>query len=114
MKQNPQKSFTLLELLVVIAVIAILAAVVLVSLSGAQQQAREGKGIQFSQNIRTANSTDLVGEWRFDDGSDPGKDSSGHDNDGTVYNGAVVCNDYPTPPAGCPVWTSDGKVRGAL
>ena len=118
MENSPQKSFTplaknkhltgftLLELLIVIAVIAILAAIVIVSLSGGQQRAREARGMNFSQNIRTTLSNDLVGEWTFDDdtiyeedGTWYTRDTSGNGNDGTIY-GA-------TP-------TEDGIVRGAL
>ncbi len=88
-----------MELLVVIAVIAILAAIVLVALSDARQRAWEARGLQFSQNIRTTLATDLVGEWSFDDSSNPGRDDSGNNNNGTVY-GAT--------------WTDKGKVRGDL
>lgn len=96
---NNQKSFTLMELLIVITVIAILAAIVLVSLNNATQSANEAKGLQFSQNIRTALGDSLVGEWSFDDSNNPGIDDSGNNNNGTL-NGQV--------------WTEKGKVRGAL
>ncbi|MDD5551729.1 MAG: prepilin-type N-terminal cleavage/methylation domain-containing protein [Candidatus Pacebacteria bacterium] len=99
MKQDNQKSFTLLELLVVIAIIAILAGVVIASVVDLRQRAKESKGMQFSQNIRTTLSNELVGEWTFDEEANPGKDSSEEGNNGTV-NGAT--------------WTEDGKVRGAL
>ena len=100
-KNQKEKSFTLLELLIVIAVIAILAAIVLVSLNQSKQSAWEARGLQFSQNIRTTLATDLVGEWTFDSTDIQGniaKDTSGNGNNGTIY-GAT-----PT----------QGKIREAL
>ena len=84
LESKKEKSFTLLELLIVIAVIAILAAIVLVSLSDAQQRAREARGMNFSQNIRTTLSNDLVGEWTFDDEDMPEHDSSGTNNNCSI------------------------------
>ncbi|MDD5552100.1 MAG: prepilin-type N-terminal cleavage/methylation domain-containing protein [Candidatus Pacebacteria bacterium] len=93
-----EKSFTLLELLVVIAIIAILAGVVIASVVDLRQRAKESKGMQFSQNIRTTLSNELTGEWNFDDSVNPGRDSSDYDNNCTVT-GAT---------------SADGKVRTAL
>jgi len=117
-KNQKEKSFTLLELLIVIAVIAILAAVIMVSLGSVRQSAWESRGLQFSQNIKSTLATDLVGEWTFDDQTNPGRDDSGNGNNGTVYTGTTVCNYNPGPPAaGCPVWSNtppNARVRGAL
>jgi prepilin-type N-terminal cleavage/methylation domain-containing protein len=103
MKNQKEKSFTLLELLVVIAVIAILAAIVLVSLSSARQNAWEARGLQFSQNIKSTLATDLVGEWTFDDSTNPGRDDSGNGNN---------CFKKPDDTTGPN--STQGKVRGAL
>ncbi len=113
-KNRYSTGFTLMELLVVIAVIAILAAIVLVALSDARQRAWEARGLQFSQNIRTTLATDLVGEWSFDDSSNPGRDDSGNGNNGTIYSGTTVCNYNPGPlQTGCPQ-VFPGEVRNAL
>ena len=100
-KKNHSMGFTLLELLVVIAIIAILAGIVIASVVDLRQRAKESKGMQFSQNIRTTLSNELVGEWKFDEGEGTvAKDTSGEGNNGTIVNN--------------PVWTDQGKVRGAL
>ncbi len=54
----------------------------------------------------------LVGYWKFDEGSGTtAKDSSGNNNDGTLYSSSTICS---TPPSSnCPTWTQ-GKVGGAL
>ncbi|MDD5551732.1 MAG: prepilin-type N-terminal cleavage/methylation domain-containing protein [Candidatus Pacebacteria bacterium] len=88
---NNQKSFTLLELLVVIAIIAILAGVVIASVVDLRQRARESKGMQFSQNIKSTSSVDLTSEWKFNEGSGTTvKDSSGNDITGTITNATWV------------------------
>ncbi|MDD5551730.1 MAG: prepilin-type N-terminal cleavage/methylation domain-containing protein [Candidatus Pacebacteria bacterium] len=112
MNKESQKSFTLLELLVVIAIIAILAGVVIASVVDLRQRAKESKGMQFSQNIRTTLSNDLVGEWNFDEGIGVvAKDTSDEGNEGRLFNLSTQCTNPPTSP--CPTWT-DGKIKGAL
>ena len=78
------KAFTLIELLVVIAIIGVLASIVLVSLSGAKDQAELAKTQSFARQVRTSLGLSLVGEWRFDDENDPTRDSSGYDNHGIL------------------------------
>jgi len=102
MKNQKEKSFTLLELLVVIAIIAILAATVMVSLNSTRQSAQEARGLKFSQNIKSTLATDLVAEWTFDSVDIQGttvKDTSGNNNNGTINGGAT---------------STQGKVRQAL
>lgn len=102
--EESQKSFTLLELLIVIAVIAILAAIVLISLDGARDRAWEGRGMQFYQNVKSSLGADLVGEWSFDSGS--GADINVVDDSGNGNNG--TWNDVDPSP-----WITKGKVRSA-
>ena len=92
-----------MELLIVIAIIAILAAVVLISLNSGTQQAREARGLQFSKNIKSANATDLIGEWTFDDQDNCNRDNSGNNPDASLT--GTTCADS------C---ISDGRVRGAF
>jgi len=90
-----QKSFTLIELMVVIALIGLVAAIVLVSLRGARERARMASILQFSNSIRAGLADAIVGWWSFDDGT--ARDPWGG-NDGTIYGAA------PT----------EGIIRGAL
>ena len=81
------KAFTLIELLVVISILGLLASMVLISMEGATDQAEQKKAMEFSHTVRVSLGADLVGEWRFDQGSGTeAKDSSGYDNDGTLVN----------------------------
>jgi hypothetical protein len=55
------------------------------------------------------NAIGLVGYWNLNEKSgNVAKDSSGYDNDGTLYNGSMICSG-----GDCPTWT-DGKFGGAL
>ncbi|MFH1657192.1 MAG: LamG-like jellyroll fold domain-containing protein [bacterium] len=81
------KAFTLIELLVVISIIGLLASIVLASLEGGEQRAITGKAMSFSHTVRVSLGSDLVGEWKFEEGSGiTAKDSSGSDNHGTLVN----------------------------
>ena len=96
------KAFTLIELLVVISILGLLSSIVLLSLQGAKDRADIGKAQEFSHTIRVSLATNLVGEWRLNDETNPTKDSSGEDNHGILTGFAV------------PGWTDEGMFDKAL
>ena len=60
------KSFTLIEILVVIVVIGVLSAFILVGMSSITNSANIAKGQAFSNSIRNSLLINLVAEWKFD------------------------------------------------
>jgi len=77
------KSFTLIELLVVIVIIGILAGVVMISTSSSIDKANFAKAQAFSSTVQNELLLNLVSEWTFDNASNVGEDTWGH-NDGVV------------------------------
>jgi len=61
------KSFTLIEILVVIVVIGVLSAFILVGMSSISNSANIAKGQAFSNSLRNSLLMNLVAEWKFDD-----------------------------------------------
>ena len=81
------KSFTLIEILVVIVVVGILSSFILVGMSSITNSANVAKGQAFSSSLRNSLLMNLVSEWKLDQN---GNDSWGSNN-GTV-SGATSTN----------------------
>ena len=91
------KSFTLIEILVVIIIIGILASVVLFSTNDSTEKRKRLEVLTFSEGAKGKNLDSLISEWNFDGPTAVGssatnadvKDSWGH-NDGVVYGGPII------------------------
>jgi len=86
MSKKASRGFTLIELLVVISIISLLSSIVYAFLSGARESARIAAGMQFDASVLHGIGDQLIGEWKFDDNSNPTLDTSGFNNNGTVNN----------------------------
>ncbi len=64
------KSFTLIEILVVIVIIGILSAFIIVSMAGVSDKARIAKGQAFSNSLKNSLLMNLVSEWKLDGNAD--------------------------------------------
>ncbi|MCD6528378.1 prepilin-type N-terminal cleavage/methylation domain-containing protein [bacterium] len=94
---NQNKSFTLIELLVVIALFALLLSIVIIHVKNARQRARIAKILTWSKSIHSRLGANIVGEWKFDEGTgNIAYDSSGnHDiNLNGEWTDGVVGNAY--------------------
>lgn len=103
MKKNLQyqKSFTLIELMVVVAIIGLLSSIVMVNLRGPREKARITKSLEFSQSVQHAIGNEAVGIWNFDEGSGTlANDISGYANNGTIINGALYTDETPNKAVG--------------
>ncbi len=62
------KSFTLIEILVVIVIVGILSAFIIVSMAGVSEKATIAKGQAFSNSLKNSLMMNLISEWKLDDG----------------------------------------------
>lgn len=107
MKLNKEKSFTLIELLIVIAVVGMISSIILVNLNLPEQRkkAQIGRALEFSSSILNALGSEGVGTWNFDEGSgSTAKDSSGYKNNCSII-GPTYTSETPQSITG----TGSGK-----
>ncbi|MDD5013073.1 MAG: LamG domain-containing protein [Candidatus Pacebacteria bacterium] len=93
MKQ--EKSFTLIEILVVIVVIGILSSFILVGMSSVSNSANLAKGQAYMNSIRNSLLISLVTEWKFDENTGTTTTDSWNNIVGT-WNGSASANFRPS------------------
>ena len=100
------KSFTLIEILVVIVIIGILSGFIIVSMAGVSSKATIAKGQAFSNSLKNSILLNLVSEWKLDEGgsSQTTADAWGTNNGTLGSTGGVDAND--------PTWVSSGCISG--
>jgi prepilin-type N-terminal cleavage/methylation domain-containing protein len=90
------KSFTLIEILVVIVVIGILSSFILVSMNSITTNADFTKRKAFSNSIRNALLINLVSEWKLNEGSGQIASDSWKENHGTLGSTSGIDVNDPT------------------
>ncbi|HNP79480.1 MAG TPA: LamG domain-containing protein [Candidatus Pacearchaeota archaeon] len=88
------KSFTLIEILVVIVVIGILSAFILVGMNSITTSANIAKSKAFSESLRSSLLDNLVSEWKLDEESGTNIIDSWKTNNGTLVNFANTSSGY--------------------
>jgi prepilin-type N-terminal cleavage/methylation domain-containing protein len=83
--ENREKSFTLVELMVVISIIGLLSSIIFVSLSNARQKAKIATSLTFSSQVQNLVGIETVGEWSFN--GNLNDTFSGFNNNGTWVGG---------------------------
>jgi len=84
-----QKSFTIIELLVVVSIIGLISAITLVTVKNAIERAKIAAGLQFSASIKHALGANTAGEWGFENSL---MDTSGNERHGSP-NGVFFSDD---------------------
>ncbi|GMX58376.1 MAG: hypothetical protein MCSN_0300 [Candidatus Microsyncoccus archaeolyticus] len=97
------KSFTLIEILIVIVVVGILSSFILVGMSSLTNNANIAKSKAFSGSLRDSLLMNLVGEWKLDEGSGQTISDSWGPNSSFLGDDGTVETDDPT-------WLSSGCV----
>jgi len=77
------KSFTLIEILVVIVIIGIISGFIIVGMAGVSEKATIAKGQAFSSSLKNSLMLNLVSEWRMDDAAGTTVKDYWDSNDGT-------------------------------
>jgi len=94
-----EKSFTLIELLIVIAILGLLASIVFVSLRGSKESATIASGLAFGAQTHHALAVNAVGIWNFNEGTGAtiAIDMSGNNNNGVIHGTSYECLIHDTP-----------------
>jgi prepilin-type N-terminal cleavage/methylation domain-containing protein len=95
------KSFTLIEILVVIVVIGIISSFIIVGLSSVSDKANIAKGQAFSNSLRNSLLMNLVSEWKLDEGTGSTTLDSWGSNTGTLGTSTIGDAAEPTRIADC-------------
>ncbi|MDD5555599.1 MAG: LamG domain-containing protein [Candidatus Pacebacteria bacterium] len=104
------KSFTLIEILVVIVIIGILSAFIIVSMAGVSSKANIAKGQAFSNSLRNSLLMNLISEWKLDEGTGTSVADSWSGNTGTLLDSSG----NPCSTSYCPQWkTGTHCVKGS-
>lgn len=114
-----RRGFTIVELLIVIAIIGLLSSIVLVSTKESRKKAQIAKKVQVAASFHHKLGSELVGEWRFDEGTGSSvDDSSGNGNFcGTMMTGSWIPSAesnmksaylFPSDVVGCNGYAEDG------
>jgi prepilin-type N-terminal cleavage/methylation domain-containing protein len=109
------KSFTLIEILVVIVVIGVLSAFILVGMSSISQKANFAKGQAFINSMDNALLLGRVSQWKLDQvtGTNPATTSdSWNSNTGTLYDGASTACVFGGSSTVCPQPVTSGCPSG--
>jgi len=115
-----QRSFTIIEVLVVITIISLLASIVLITTKGARERAKIAKSLNFAAQVHHALGAYSAGIWDFDENADntcQGAispfddicDSSGNNNHGQRFN-ATWTTEGDTPSGKGYALSLDGSV----
>lgn len=79
------KSFTLLEILIVTVLIGTLSAFILVGINSITNSANITKSKAFSNSLKNTLITDIIGEWKLNEGTGTNAYDSWKSNNGTLY-----------------------------
>lgn len=94
-----RSGLTLIELLIIVAILGILAGLVFFAVNPGKRsyQASVSGALRFAKQVDYSSGFETVGQWDFDDSSDPSQalDTSGNNNHGAITGATYVCNDTP-------------------
>lgn len=90
LKNNKQRGYTLVEIMIVVAIIGVLSSISFVVFSSVREKTRMNSAKMFEANHVGTLRNYLVAEWLFDDPTNRYLDSSGNGHDGSCSNCPTV------------------------